>query len=977
MFGEVTLWNVADFKPLKQIRRHKDSLYAAAISPDGRVLATSGYDQEIKLLDVESGNELHTLSAHNGAVFDLAFHPDGKILASASADRTVKIWSVETGQRLATLGQSLKELYAVAFSPDGNQVAAAGVDNRIRVWRRADSADAQEPYPLLHARFAHEGPIVALVYSLDGKTLVSSAEDGTVKLWNAATMKERHLLETQPDWPTALAVSPDSATLVVGRLDGSFEFYAMETGKTIPPPRPELASLEPRGVRRGETTKVRLSGKYLLGATAVESSHEKLAAALMPPEAGPSASGEELWIEVTPAADLSRGEYQLTVRTAGGTSEKLKFYVDDLPQVAEAEPNDAPPQATSAQLPAVMWGTITAAGDADLFSFEVTPGKTLVLELVANFNGVLSLMGPQGRVVASNNDFDGERNPLLALDVTEAGRYHVRVADLTASGSADHWYRLSAGAFPYVTGIYPLSVPADHPSEIELSGYNLPAETRVHVEATSEGQVRVPIDPDRFRSRREFHVVAGQTRELLESEPNGSPDQATSIEAPCVVGGRITEPADDALADVDLFRFHATAGESWIIETDASRRRSPVDTKIDVLDAEGKPVPRVMLQAVRDSIIEFRGIDANTGDVRVSNWEEMELNQFLYFQGEVCKIFRLRRGPDSGFQMYSWGGKRIGHFDTSATAHALDEPCYIVEPHRPGTQLVPGGLPVFTLSYANDDDGQRRQGRDSRLTFTAPADGDYLVRVRDVRGMGGDRFAYRLILRRPTPDFQLRTSGMNPKIPAGGGRTITFTAERIDGFDGPIRVDLSGLPPGFSASTPVVIQQGHTQAQIVLYAAPDAPTPTDDNASASKITATAEIAGSEVMKEAGGLGRVQLAGKGKLRVWLEPAEISIAPGTIVEAKLRVERNGFDDRISFELFNLPHGIIVDNIGLSGVLVRPGETERQIFLAARSWVPESTRNVHAVATNAQRESSPPVVLHVRPADTVAKADTAGGE
>ena len=105
----------------------------------------------------------------------------------------------------------------------------------------------------------------------------------------------------------------------------------------------------------------------------------------------------------------------------------------------------------------------------------------------------------------------------------------------------------------------------------------------------------------------------------------------------------------------------------------------------------------------------------------------------------------MPQGPDSGFQFYGIGGKRRGYFDTSATTHALDEPCYIVEPHPPGTKLVPNGLPVFPLYYANDDDGERKLGRDSALTFTAPADGEYLVRVSDVRELGGDRFAYRLI----------------------------------------------------------------------------------------------------------------------------------------------------------------------------------------------------------------------------------------
>src|SRR6185503_6955500 len=152
-----------------------------------------------------------------------------------------------------------------------------------------------------------------------------------------------------------------------------------------------------------------------------------------------------------------------------------------------------------------------------------------------------------------------------------------------------------------------------------------------------------------------------------------------------------------------------------------ARRGSPVDTKIEILHPDGKPVERLLLQAVRDSHITFRTIDSNTDDLRVENWQEMELNQFMYLQGEVCKIFRMPQGPDSGFQFYNFKGKRRDYFDTSAAAHALDEAIYIVEPRPAGTRPLPNGLPAFPAFYANDDDADRELGTDSRLLFTAPA----------------------------------------------------------------------------------------------------------------------------------------------------------------------------------------------------------------------------------------------------------------
>src|SRR5204862_7568593 len=107
-------------------------------------------------------------------------------------------------------------------------------------------------------------------------------------------------------------------------------------------------------------------------------------------------------------------------------------------------------------------------------------------------------------------------------------------------------------------------------------------------------------------------------------------------------------------------------------------RGSPIDTKIEVLQANGKPVERLLLQAVRDSHVTFRSIDSSTDDLRVENWQEMELNQLMYLQGEVCKILRMPQGPDSGFQFYNVGRKRREYLDANSVAHDLEEPAYIV-----------------------------------------------------------------------------------------------------------------------------------------------------------------------------------------------------------------------------------------------------------------------------------------------------------
>lgn len=221
--GIVRSWKTSDGTALGSFEGHTDAAYALAVSPDGKWIATGAYDQKIRLWDTATGKEIALLKGHNGAVNGLSFRPDGKVLASASADRTVKLWSIPTGQRLDTLSQPTKEQTSVVFSADGKTLFAAGGDNRIRVW--AISAAAKEGMnKILTSRFAHEGGILNLALSADGKLLASTATDKSLKLWNTADLTEKLLLDDQPDWTTSLSFT-DESEIIAGRVDGSWQVY--------------------------------------------------------------------------------------------------------------------------------------------------------------------------------------------------------------------------------------------------------------------------------------------------------------------------------------------------------------------------------------------------------------------------------------------------------------------------------------------------------------------------------------------------------------------------------------------------------------------------------------------------------------------------------------------------------------------------------------------------------------------------------
>lgn len=973
--GEIKLWNTSDGKLIRAWTGHTDAIYAAAISPDGSLLATGSYDQKIMLWNIyanigEKGpGEPRVLSGHNGAIFSLAFRPDGKVLASASGDRTVKLWETATGNRLDTLSQPLKEQNACAFSPDGTVLIAGGADSRIRMWKIGETA-LDGTNPLQEAVFAHEGAVLKLAYSPDGKTIYSSGEDRAVKSWNAEKVAQKIVFDMQPDWVTGLSVSADGKSVLVGRIDGSFAEMDAMTGKVK---KGELTGIFPRGIQRGVATKIKLSGKNLVDVTAVKIGSMTIKSELM----GEGATLDGVWAMVTPDATTPRGSVDVSVVSASGESLKQTLIIDDLPQVSARETNGMAGDLQDVVLPASVWGEFKKPGDANVFRFVVKAGQTIVFDvatssLKSKARVTIKLSNDHGKRVAPvQNDVGAE--PLLAFKIPEDGRYTARVDEATLAGTKDHFFRVSVGEFGYVESFYPLAIPARAETDIQLRGYNLPAGMKVAVKAGEAGDVIIPLDKEKFRTRSGLKALAIDVPEVKEVEPNDTPESATAMSAPGAAEGRIFSTSGQGGGDVDCYRFESKRGRTWVIETVAAQRGSPVDTKIEVLDAKGNAIPRMQLCAVRDSYINFRSIDSIILGVRLKNWEEMELNNYVYMQGEVCRLFRAPQGPDSDSLLYnSTGGSRRAYFDTSSTAHANEEPVYIVEPHPVGEKLAPNGLPVFTLNYVNDDDGERRLGRDSRLTFTAPAEGSYIVRVTDTRGESGEDFVYHLMIREPKPDFVPSIAMGDLSVNAGSGKSFTITVDRIDGFDEDVRVEISGAPPGITIASPIVVQAGHRDASGVVFASEGAKQPSEAELKIIQIVATAKVNGKTVEKRIAAFPAIKLDAKPKLFVMLAPSDkdgvktpldVTIVPGQTVPVLLKVRRNGHEELITFSVDNLPHGVIVDNIGLSGVLLEKGLSERQIFLTAERWVPETDRLCFAVEKQAGLQTSQPVMLHVR--------------
>jgi hypothetical protein len=179
----------------------------------------------------------------------------------------------------------------------------------------------------------------------------------------------------------------------------------------------------------------------------------------------------------------------------------------------------------------------------------------------------------------------------------------------------------------------------------------------------------------------------------------------------------------------------------------------------------------------------------------------------------------------------------------------------------------------------------------------------------------------------------LRAAPATPAVAKGGAVSITFTAERIDGFDGPIKVRVKNLLPGFHMPE-TTIEAGTYTTTVALFADADAKSP---GKAPRPILEGSTFEAGFPLSYLGNLDMPMLIEPGDIVTTTAESAVSIVPGQQTKLLVRIERrNGFKGRVPLDVKGLPHGVRVLDIGLNGILVNENETTRTVVLYAEPWV-----------------------------------------
>jgi cytochrome c len=215
------VWRLETAAALSVLRFHDGAVNAVAALPDGR-FATAGEDGRIAIWKAGEPAPLQTFEEHNGPIVALAVSPDGQEIASASWDETASVRSLTNGKSKLFRGHR-GNVNGVGFLPDGRLVSA-GYDNTVRIWPRESDSAAASVVTLA-------SPVNALAVSADGE-IVAAGADGVVSfLKSDGTL--RVSVETQEVPIISLALSSDGSRLAAASIRGTITIIDRTAAKVL------------------------------------------------------------------------------------------------------------------------------------------------------------------------------------------------------------------------------------------------------------------------------------------------------------------------------------------------------------------------------------------------------------------------------------------------------------------------------------------------------------------------------------------------------------------------------------------------------------------------------------------------------------------------------------------------------------------------------------------------------------------------
>ena len=370
----------------------------------------------------------------------------------------------------------------------------------------------------------------------------------------------------------------------------------------------QVTSTYPVAVQRGTSAEVRLRSNFTLDETyAAFFSRPGIRMTFLEkkpidaPRKGRGSAGTPFRFSVEVPEHQMPGVYEYRIATKQAVSSVAQIMVTDYPIVEEEKrDNGTAATAQKVKVPVAICGECERMEDVDCFQFKGTAGQELTFQIYAQrvtdkihsmvvrgpriylMDPILTLIGPNGQIVGQNDNFYGG-DSFMACKLPLEGEYTLEVRDARYAGDARYTYCVEISNRPYVHIAFPMAIQQEQQANVQLIGHMLGENPNVFVSASSSlGWHRLAVDSSQGPTN-PVEWFTSRSTQFIESEDNNSISEANVVSLPLGINGQIGQ-ADD----IDYYAFEATKGQPYHFEVEARRHGSPLDSVLELFDADGK-----------------------------------------------------------------------------------------------------------------------------------------------------------------------------------------------------------------------------------------------------------------------------------------------------------------------------------------------------------------------------------------------------
>ena len=366
---------------------------------------------------------------------------------------------------------------------------------------------------------------------------------------------------------------------------------------------PVLYQAVPAAVAPGKTTTLTFSGEKLNGATGLWTCFPAQVSRVSSDKTNGNSS-VEVAFQVSVPKNIPVGIGAAQLATTNGISNLHLIMLDDLPTAAESGTNKTIASAQELKLPVAVDGHYEELS-FDYYAFKAKKGQRVSVEVVANRLGspldpVVRLLDAAGEELAyCDDDPAAGSDSRVSFTSPATGRYVIELRDIGYQGGSKYRYRLRVGNFPLASAPFPLGARQGAQTKVTFVGRAVdgvrPVSLRVPENAT-----RVPLNPKFSGGQASGFVMlaTSRLREVMEIEPNETPQTATKIAVPAVINGRFSKPKDR-----DWFEFTASPGQRLVFSGKTRSLGSSCDLFMRLFNADGKQLAEADISGANEGTL--------------------------------------------------------------------------------------------------------------------------------------------------------------------------------------------------------------------------------------------------------------------------------------------------------------------------------------------------------------------------------------